>query len=537
MIEMFKGVANSPETTITNDINNTDTIIYVLDETRIPEDLPNLMVLGTGVSAETVKVVSIEGNAITVERGFQGIPRAWNAGTIIARNFTEYDYNALVENVKTLKGNTDTNADDILSLMNYVGNLENLDTVEKSNIVLALNEIYQDLIAHKADYASFKNNIEGIRYVDEKMELKINGEWVEFKNKDGYPVGNISNLSANIGNGEVALSWQDPPDVTIEDSEGNIITIARWAGTKLVRKTGSYPVHENDGTLIVDNTVYNQYQSNGFIDDGLSNGTTYYYMLFPYTEEDIATIDSANRISATPQAYDDLTGSPGAKNLISGTMEEGFFGEVSSSELITGDDLASQVGISQGTSQHSTAGWLKFAYKGEMQFVAKKPIRHSISWDTINTAKCVYGDSGDKTVTIDGLTYKVTLMRALEPTNDPKTTASASSGEVNHGSEWNRLMCQIHEQALNKSWDYPNNVENDIGILDHNLGNGSQGMYNDTDLVVKSGDGRSSWCQEMSTSTSSRLYRGTNGVSNSSDYASSISNANCGWRPRLELVP
>lgn len=154
LLDMYKGVANSPETTITNNINNTDTIIYVLDETRIPEDLPNLMVLGTGVSAETIKVLSIEGNAITVERGFQGIPRAWNAGTIIARNFTEYDYNALVENVKTLKGNTDTNAGDILSLMNYVGNLESLDTVEKSNIVLALNEIYQDLIAHKADYTT-----------------------------------------------------------------------------------------------------------------------------------------------------------------------------------------------------------------------------------------------------------------------------------------------------------------------------------------------------------------------------------------------
>ena len=46
-------------------------------------------------------------------------------------------------------------------------------------------------------------------------------------------------------------------------------------------------------------------------------------------------------------------------------MEEGFFGEVPASELITGDALASQVGISGGTSQNSTAGWLKFAYKGK----------------------------------------------------------------------------------------------------------------------------------------------------------------------------
>lgn len=399
-----------------------------------------------------------------------------------------------------------------------------------------IEDLQQELETHKADYASFKNNIEGIRYVDEKMELKINGEWVEFKSKDGYPVGNISNLSVSIGNGEVALSWQDPPDVTIEDSEGNIITIARWAGTKLVRKTGSYPVHENDGVLVVDNGIRNQYSENGFIDDGLTNGTTYYYMLFPYTEENVVTIDSANRINATPQAYDDLTGSPGPKNLISGTMEEGFFGEVPASELITGDALASECGISQGTSQHSTAGWLKFAYKGKIQFVAKKPIRHSISWDAINTAKCVYGDSGDKIIEIGGLTYKVRLLRALEPSNDPKTVASVVTGTINHYSEWNRLMCQIHEQAIDKSWDYPDNVESDIGILEHDLGNGTQGMYNDADLVVKSGYGRASWCQEMGTSTSYRLHRGDGGVSHSNNYTSSNTDAYYGWRPVLELV-
>lgn len=139
ILDMYKGVANSPETTITNNINETDTIIYVLDETRIP-GLPNLMVLGTGVSAETVKVLSIDGNAITVERGFQGIPKVWNAGTIIARNFTEYDYNALVENVKTLDA-------DIGGL---AGEGRTTETVKKNA---------DDLAAHKADYASlFLNN-------------------------------------------------------------------------------------------------------------------------------------------------------------------------------------------------------------------------------------------------------------------------------------------------------------------------------------------------------------------------------------------
>ena len=115
MKEMYKGLVNSPETTITNDISNTDTLIYVLDDSRVPDDLPNLMTIGTGTNAETIKVVSKDGSAITVVRGFQGVAKAWNAGSIIARNFTEYDYNALMENINTLREDTDTNEQDLKS--------------------------------------------------------------------------------------------------------------------------------------------------------------------------------------------------------------------------------------------------------------------------------------------------------------------------------------------------------------------------------------------------------------------------------------
>ena len=242
------------------------------------------------------------------------------------------------------------------------------------------------------------------------------------------------------------------------------------------------------------------------------------------------------RIGSGNLKFYDNSGSPGNPMLIAGNKEEGFFGEVSASELITGDALASECGISQGTSQFSTEPWLKFAYKGEILFVAKKPIRHSISWDTINAVKCVYGDSGDKTVTVNGLTYKVTLMRALEPTNDPKTVASGDSGAVNHHSEWNRLMCQIHEEAINGSWSHPNNIESDIGILKHSLGSGSQGMYSNADLIVGSGNGRRSWCQEMATSTSNRMNCGYNGVSYSYGNTSSLTSIFYGWRPVLRLI-
>jgi hypothetical protein len=102
-------MVNSPETTITNGISESDTIIYVLDPARVPTP-PNLMTLGTGTNAETVKVTEINDSAITVERGFQGIAKSWPAGTVIARNFTEYDYGALKENIEDLDASKETPA-------------------------------------------------------------------------------------------------------------------------------------------------------------------------------------------------------------------------------------------------------------------------------------------------------------------------------------------------------------------------------------------------------------------------------------------
>lgn len=336
--------------------------------------------------------------------------------------------------------------------------------------------------------------------------------------KDIVPPDTITNFSAKEDDKQVTLTWTNPSN-------------SDFSKVKILYKQGSYPTSPNDGMVAYEGS------GNTVTVTGLTNDIEYYFRAFTYdTSGNINDNTNNQQIIAIPSDRDDKSGSPGNKNLIAGDMQEGFFGEVSSSELITGDALASQVGISQGNSQHSTAGWLKFAWKGKILFIAKKPIRNSISWDAINTAKCVYGDSGDKTVEIGGLTYKVRLMRALEPSNDPKTTVSASSGTVNHYSEWNRLMCQIHEQAIDKSWDYPNNIENDIGILEHNLGSGRQGMYSNADLEVKSVNGSASWCQEMGTFTFNRLHRGNAGVSYSNDNTSSGKYSQYVWRPVLELV-
>ena len=99
---MYPAKINSIPTTITGAISATDTEIFVLDDSRIP-DPPNLLVLGeNSMQAETVKLISKDGNRLTVARGFQNAARAWNEGTTIARNFTAYDHDAFADNIRTL---------------------------------------------------------------------------------------------------------------------------------------------------------------------------------------------------------------------------------------------------------------------------------------------------------------------------------------------------------------------------------------------------------------------------------------------------
>lgn len=226
---------------------------------------------------------------------------------------------------------------------------------------------------------------------------------------------------------------------------------------------------------------------------------------------------------------------PGPQELIAGTMEEGFFGEVASSELFTASEIASACGISEGISQYHNEPWLKFALDGKIIFRPRKAIRRSISWNSINTANCVYGGIDGKRVTKNGQTYIVRLMKGA--LTDPSKFDESDRGAK--GSEWNRLMLPIHENAINNSWSYPFFVENNVPIWNHNYGTGANGMYTDADLITDSshGSGSRNWCQEAEYSYASTcIYRGSGGVSYSGTYRASSALSDLGWSPVLELT-
>src|SRR5690606_28710751 len=101
-------------------------------------------------------------------------------------------------------------------------------------------------------------------------------------------------------------------------------------------------------------------------------------------------------------------------SLIAGDEATGFYGEVPANDFITGDALASMLGLTSGASQNSDEPWLKFSIDGKTIFKSKKPFRNSISWNHIHAVNAVYGD---RIITIEGNDYKVRLMRGAE--NDP----------------------------------------------------------------------------------------------------------------------
>lgn len=172
---------------------------------------------------------------------------------------------------------------------------------------------------------------------------------------------------------------------------------------------------------------------------------------------------------------------------IKGDSTLGFFGEVASANLITGADLITALGITEGTNI-ADAGWLKFARRDRILFVAKKAIRHSISWDTINAAGAVYGQA---VITINGIRYAVRLLSSAE---------------------WDDLIVKVH-QDVGPWWD-----------------------YTDADLLVASGDGRASWTSTPS--GSGRVCRGYYSVSSSYNSSPSSTDADFGFRPVLEpLLP
>ena len=212
---MYAGEINSPATTITNNIGVADTLLYVLDPARVPTSLPNLMTLGTGTNGETVLIQSIADNLLTVQRGFQGIAKEWPAGTVIARNFTEYDHAAFKANIEDLVDELNALAGVGRTTETVKGTADAIDTHEEdttSHILSTERTDWNSKAAgnhnHDAAYSAIGHNHTGVyepadadimkKDVAQTMSAKITAQ----ANTD-YTTGQVRNitLSTNAPSG------------------------------------------------------------------------------------------------------------------------------------------------------------------------------------------------------------------------------------------------------------------------------------------------------------------------------------------------
>lgn len=220
---------------------------------------------------------------------------------------------------------------------------------------------------------------------------------------------------------------------------------------------------------------------------------------------------------------------PGPQTLQAGTMDAGFFGEVTSAELLTYVALAAQIGLSAGTSQFNAESlWLKFALDNKILYVAKKPARHSISWNHISTANAVY--EGGSQISVGSHTLEVTLLRGAS--SDPTTDATGYDIVTSHGSEWNRLMYPIHSGTHTTASNPTAHTDPTAAPF------GSWASYSDADLRIHRdlSNGGSSWIQETPASTSNRVTRGNYGVSLLQRSPATTASSFSGWRPVLRLI-
>ncbi len=181
----------------------------------------------------------------------------------------------------------------------------------------------------------------------------------------------------------------------------------------------------------------------------------------------------------------------GNKTIVAGDSNYGFYGEVSATDFISGDNLANLIGLTAGTAQNSDAGWLKVVDNSKMLLIGKKTFRHTISWDNINSVNAVFG----RVVIIDSVRY---ILRLLSTT------------------EWDRFMYPLHTS-------HPNNAQN-------------WANYSDSDLLVHSSYGNGSYSWTSTPQSSNRVRRGGTGVTYSSPNTPSDVSNYSGWRPVLEFL-
>lgn len=233
---------------------------------------------------------------------------------------------------------------------------------------------------------------------------------------------------------------------------------------------------------------------------------------------------------------------PGPQTLIGGDAQLGFFGEVSSTELFTTDELSTLVKLSAGSSVVANPTWLKFAYKGKILFIAKTALRNSVTWPNLYYAGLVDGTddngpnrpystgaaSADTACAVnqytvvdkakDGSTWSF-IVRLVQMFDTPISSQSNGANDsVLRATEWNDLIYSVHARTT-----LP-------------VRNGRFFNYQDTDLILGTNLGEYTMGREVVSSLNYALGRTGPEYVSTNYMLMSATQLRTGWRPVLELI-
>ena len=176
-----------------------------------------------------------------------------------------------------------------------------------------------------------------------------------------------------------------------------------------------------------------------------------------------------------------------------------FKGEIAQADLITQTDLATALGLTDGTNINPDAPWLKIVENGVTVYLAKNSFRNNILKETLESLNIV---TGGHTIVIGGLTYKVRCMTGRD---------APVSGTI--GGEWLDWMTKLTDGT----W---------AAYTTTQLATGTGGVNNGELVHVQEMHNESAFATNGYPSLMGPWYQNPGAT-----------NAAYGWRPVLELVP
>lgn len=100
------------------------------------------------------------------------------------------------------------------------------------------------------------------------------------------PLDSPTDCSITPGDETIRITYTDPEDKyavpvgqTSSDG-GSYQAVSKFNKSIIVRKEGSAPTNENDGMIVNTSLIRNQYKSNPFVDEGLTNYSEYFYSIY-----------------------------------------------------------------------------------------------------------------------------------------------------------------------------------------------------------------------------------------------------------------